>query len=75
MKKDELLEKIKDAIQRDESLHIDMKLCDIEEWDSLAIISLITLYDDFGIHLNGNTLKSCKSVGDLINLAKEVLED
>mgnify|MGYP003473015322 CR=1 FL=1 len=75
MTKDELLEKIKDAIQRDESLDINMKLCDIEEWDSLAIISLITLYDDFGIHLDGNTLRSCQNIIDLINLAKDKLED
>ena len=75
MTKEALLECIKDAIQRDEDLRVDMKLSDIEEWDSLAIISLITLYSGFGIHLNGDTLLSCQMVSDLIDLAKEALED
>lgn len=75
MKTQELLEYIQDALQRDETLEPTMHLSDVEEWDSLAIISLITLYDGFGIKLSGNTLRECKSVGDLITLAKEKLED
>lgn len=71
----ELLEQIKDAIQRDEALSLDMSLEDIEEWDSLAIISLITLYDSFGIKLSGNTLRECKNISDLIALAKDKIED
>ena len=74
MKTQELLEQIQDAIQRDTALDLNMKLDEIEEWDSLAIISLITLYDGFGINLNGNTLRECKKVSDIVNLAKDKLE-
>lgn len=75
MTKQELLENIKDALQREEELRLDMSLSEIEEWDSLAIISLITLYDSFEIKLSGNTLRNCKNVSDLIKLAKDKLED
>ena len=41
----ELLEEIKITLQREEGLSSDTKLKDIEEWDSLAYISIISLYD------------------------------
>lgn len=75
MKKKELLEHIKDALQREDEIKLDMPLSEIEEWDSLAIISLITLYDSFEIKLSGNTLRKCKNISDLIKLAKDKLED
>lgn len=75
MKTQELLEQIQDAIQRDTALELNMTLDEVEEWDSLAIISLIALYDSFGISLNGSTLRECKKVSDIVNLAKDKLED
>ncbi|RDU66512.1 acyl carrier protein [Helicobacter didelphidarum] len=75
MTKQAFLESLKDALQRDEDLSEDMALEDIEEWDSLSIISLISLYDSlFGITLSGNTLKNCKGVSDLIKLANGKIE-
>ncbi len=75
MTQTELLQHIADAIQRDEPLHLDMRLDSIEEWDSLAIISLISLYDNLlHIQLTGGILKQCQSIADLINLAKDRLE-
>ena len=35
----ELLEEIRETLQRDEDISLSMKLRDIEEWDSLALIS------------------------------------
>lgn len=75
MKKDELLEEIKEALQRDEELSLDMRLEDLDEWDSLAIISLIALYDDlFSVILTNEELQKCESVDDLVNLAKDRLD-
>lgn len=73
MTKQELLDSIADALQRDEALSEDMLLENIEEYDSLGIISLITLYDSFGISISGNDLRQCKSIKDLLHLAKDVL--
>ena len=75
MTRQELLEQIADALQRDEALEENMLLSDIEEYDSLGIISPITLYDGFGIALTGSALRECESVKDLVILAKDVLQD
>lgn len=71
MTQQELLNHIKDAIQRDEELSADMALEELEEWDSLAIVSMISLYDSlFSLTVTGNDLRECKKVEDLIQIAK-----
>ena len=71
----ELLTHIQDALQRDDELTPEMKLEEIEEWDSLAIVSLISLYDTyFGISVTGNTLRECQKVDDLIAIVKDKLQ-
>lgn len=76
MKKEQLLNEIQDMLQRDEVLELDMQLSDIDEWDSLAIISMISLYDElFGVIVKTNELKNCQSVNDLINLVADKIED
>lgn len=75
MTQQELLTYIQDALQRDDELKVEMNLQDLEEWDSLAIVSLISLYDThFGISVTGNTLRDCQKVGDLITIVKEKLQ-
>lgn len=76
MKKEELLNEIQDMLQRDDALDEDMELNSIEEWDSLAIISTVSLYDElFSVVLKSNEIKNCKKVSDLINLVADKLED
>ena len=75
MTQQELLTYIQDALQRDDELKVEMNLQDLEEWDSLAIVSLISLYDThFRISVTGNTLRDCQKVGDLITIVKEKLQ-
>jgi len=70
----ELLEEINEALQRDEDISYEMKLEDIEEWDSLANISMISLYDQlFGIIVTADKLKECQTVNDLIELVSDKL--
>lgn len=72
MTQEELLNQLADAMQRDEELKAEMLLSEIEEWDSLAIVSMISLYDQlFGLKITGNTLREAKSVQDLLNLAPQ----
>ena len=74
MTKVELLEEIKEVLQRDEDISFEMKLEDIEEWDSLANISMISLYDQFfGIIVTADKLKECQTVNDLIELVSDKL--
>ena len=43
--KKELLEEIKLTLQREEEISFETELVEMEEWDSLAYISIISLYD------------------------------
>lgn len=77
MKRMELLEKIRcEVMQRERPLDLSMKLKDIEEWDSLANISIIALYDHlFNKLVKTEQIRNCITVNDLINLVSECIED
>lgn len=69
MTKKDFLHKLEELLQIEYSLNENMLLKDIEEYDSLALLSLSILYDqEFNIDIQGSELKSCKSIGDLIEL-------
>jgi acyl carrier protein len=41
-------------------------LSDLPEWDSLAALGVIVMFDmEYGITITGNDLKSCDSVKDI----------
>ena len=64
-----LLEELRDALQREDDLTFDMELEAIEEWDSLATLSVLTLYDEiFGEIVDEADLENCITVDDLINI-------
>lgn len=70
MKNNEILSEIKEALQTEDELNVDMLLEDIEEWDSLAIISIASLYEQlFSKTISSDEIKACVTVGDLINLS------
>ena len=53
-----------------------MKLKNIKEWDSLALISLISLYDKlFSKVVTIDSVNKCATIGDLVNLVKEHISD
>ena len=71
----ELLEEIKLTLQREGETSFDTKLVDMEEWDSLANIAIISLYDQlFDFILTIDKLKKCKNIGDLIKLVSNKLD-
>lgn len=75
MTKNELLEEIKETLQREEELNVDMELSDIEEWDSLANISIISLFDQlFEKVVTTYQLNECSTLNDVINLVSEKIE-
>lgn len=50
-------------------MNVDTKLSDLEEWDSIALISFIALIDDeFDKVLRGSVVKQSKTVSDLMAL-------
>lgn len=76
MTKTELLNELQDVLQRDEELSFNMKLSDLDEWDSLAYISIISLYDQlFNKVITTYEIEKCVSIDDVINLVSDQLEN
>lgn len=74
MTQQELLKHIQDTLQMDGNLDLSTKLQEIEEWDSLAIVSMINLYDTFfSITVTGNQLRECQRVQDLVAIVQDKL--
>jgi acyl carrier protein len=73
--KKELLEEIKLTLQREEEISFETELVEMEEWDSLAYISIISLYDRlFDFIITIDKLKKSKTIDDLINLVSNKLD-
>lgn len=55
--------------------NINTKLDEIEEWDSLAIMSFISFLDaELNIEIEADTLLECQSPQELFELTKKYLE-
>lgn len=66
----ELLEEILDV--EENTLTPETVLSNLEEWDSIALISFIALMDDeFGEIIKGEKVKEQKTVADLMRLMEE----
>lgn len=59
---------IEEAMDVEEgSLTAETALDDVEEWDSITMLSLIAMLDDeFGKTISGKELKALKSVADIL---------
>ena len=66
----EKLALLEDMLELDEgALTEDMELDDIDEYDSLAKLSLIVLMEDeFGVKLTGDVIRGFETVGDIVAL-------
>ena len=69
MTQEEFITELEDILSLEEGeLTINSNLKELEDWDSLAIISVIALVDKkIGKKVNVLALKECISVTDLIN--------
>ena len=66
----EKLALLEDMLELDEGdLTADMALEDVDEYDSMAKLSLIVLMEDeFGLKLTGEVIRGFETVGDIIAL-------
>ncbi|NPA73313.1 MAG: acyl carrier protein [Epsilonproteobacteria bacterium] len=74
MKKEEFLDLLAETIDTEEELSEQMSLDDIDEYDSIAILSLMSMYDELGVKVTPNDFKDLKTVADLIKLAGDRVE-
>ena len=71
MNKRDFLELLKETMGMEEDLEEEMLLEDIEEYDSLAVLSLMAMYDELGVNVIPKDFRNLKRVKDLVVLAGE----
>jgi len=65
--KERFLELLAEIVEADSPLTVEMVLEDLDGWDSLAILSMISMVDDeFGVVITQKDLKNMVTVGDLV---------
>lgn len=58
------------------SLTLNTQLSELEDWDSMATVAVLALVDEhLGMRLTADQLSSCNTVGDLIGLVRDKLEE
>ena len=73
MTKTEFLELLAETIDTEE-LEENMNLDEIEEYDSIALLSLMSMYDEMGVKVSPNDFKGLITVKELIDLAGDKIE-
>ncbi len=69
----EKLALLEDMMELDEgTLSVDTDLDDVDEYDSMAKLSLIVLMEDeFGVKVTGEMIKGFQTVGDIVALMEK----
>lgn len=71
MKKEIFIEKMKEILDCSENFTFKTKLSEIEEWDSLSIVSFLAMANvESGKKIDITILREAKSIGDLYILIK-----
>ena len=66
MTNDEFLEQMQDVLQTDDTLTAETALCDLAEWDSLAMMATMAFLDkNFGVKVGLKDFKGMSTVGDI----------
>lgn len=70
MNKKEFLTELEDILEVDEgTLSFDQQVSELEDWDSLAVISFIAMADEnFDVILDGEQLLGVRTIDDLYAL-------
>jgi acyl carrier protein len=54
------------------AIKADTALADLEEWDSLAALGVIVMFDmEYGVTITGNDLKECSAINDVFGLIEK----
>lgn len=71
MTAEEFIKKLAEIMDTDADLTLSTRLADVEDWDSLSMVSFFSFCDSkLGRRLAPEQIKSAQTVEDLFNLAK-----
>lgn len=70
---EEKIDIIKEILEcEDSEIGADTNLADIQEWDSLSVLSLIMyMLDNYSVQVSGSDVRNFKIVQDIVNLFPE----
>ncbi|AKB01998.1 hypothetical protein [Vibrio cholerae] len=70
MNKEQFLEELTDVLQLEETVSESTNLKELEEWDSMAHLGVISMFDiEFSKNITNAELKDVETVSDLMALA------
>lgn len=70
MTSEEFIKKLVDLMDTDAEINLSTKLADVEDWDSLSMVSFYSFCDSkLGRRLTPEQIKSAQTVEDLFKLA------
>jgi len=67
MTKEEFIEKLSDLL--DTEIDENTSLEELEEWDSLAMLGLLSIYDELQVEIDIDEMDDFKNVNDLLKKA------
>ena len=72
MTPEEFVKKLADVMDTETELKLSTKLADVEDWDSLSMVSFFSFCNStLGKRLAPEQIKSAQTVEDLFNLTKQ----
>ena len=75
MRREEFLTKIINAVEIEEEINENSILEEIEEWGSLALVTVLALFKtNLGINVKASDMRNCKTIKDLLDLGNEKYE-
>jgi len=69
MNENKVLEEIKDAMDIEQDITPNDKLDSFEEWDSLAMLTILSFFHDNDINIEVEDIEQCSSIEDIVKLA------
>lgn len=68
---EQFIEKMIDVLDTEEDINADTVLEDLEEWDSLSLVSFVAMANaSYGKKVQGKDVKSAETIADLYELVK-----
>lgn len=71
MTSENFITKLAELMDTDAQLTLSTKLADVEDWDSLSMVSFFSFCNTQGRRVTADEIKSAQTVEDLFNLAGE----
>lgn len=69
MTQEQFLQRLKEEVQLQNDLHANDLLSDIPEWDSLAMLATLSVFDEININIEIDELEDCISIKDILKKA------